>query len=140
MSPRLVNVCVCVLVWVSSLVAPVQADADVSLDVPTLVLGQVTCQQLPPQVDELQHDVAELEEHIHLVLLGDRRTLLFLLQETCDPEPSPSACWENWDASPDQTTQHTCFAHTHTHTLTTQAVCFVLAEGSEVIDRLLLTT
>lgn len=53
---------VCECVFVFSLIAPVQADGDVSLDVPTLVLGQVTRKQLPPQVDELHHHMADLVE------------------------------------------------------------------------------
>lgn len=57
---------------VFSLVAPVQPDGDVSLDVAALVLGQVTGQQLPPQVDELQHHVADLVEQIHFVFLVER--------------------------------------------------------------------
>lgn len=59
----------CVWLCGFSLIAPVQADGDVSLYVPTLVLGQVTRQQLPPQVDELHHDEAELVEQLYLVLL-----------------------------------------------------------------------
>lgn len=55
-----------------SLVAPVESDGDVSLDVSALVLRQVTRQQLPPQVYQLHHDVANLVEQIHLVFLKDR--------------------------------------------------------------------
>lgn len=57
----------CVLVF--SLVAPVQPDGDVSLDVSALVLRQVAGQELPPQVDQLHHDVANLVEQIHFVFL-----------------------------------------------------------------------
>lgn len=63
-----VRVCVCVL----SLVAPVQSDGDVSLDVSALVLRQVTGEKLPPQVDELHHHVADLVEEIHFVSLMER--------------------------------------------------------------------
>lgn len=55
-----------------SLVAPVQSDGDVSLDVSTLVLRQVTGQELPPQVDQLHHHVANLVEQIHFVFLMER--------------------------------------------------------------------
>lgn len=59
---------------VFSLVAPVQSDGDVSLDVSALVLRQVTRQQLPPQVDQLHHHVADLVEQIHLVFLTEGQT------------------------------------------------------------------
>lgn len=59
-------------IYLYSLVAPVQPDGDVSLDVPALVLRQVTGQQLPPQVDELQHHVADLVEQIDFVFLVER--------------------------------------------------------------------
>lgn len=55
--------------FVFSLVAPVQSDGDVSLHVSALVLRQVTGQELPPQVDELHHHVADLVEQIHFVFL-----------------------------------------------------------------------
>lgn len=54
-----------------SLVAPVESDGDVSLDVSALVLCQVTRQQLPSQVYQLHHHVANLVEQIHLVFLKD---------------------------------------------------------------------
>lgn len=59
---------------VFSLVAPVQSDGDMSLDVSALVLRQVTRQQLPPQVDQLHHHVADLVEQIHLVFLTEGQT------------------------------------------------------------------
>lgn len=74
----LVMMSVCVLcvtvkgcVFVPSLVAPVQSDGDVSLDVSALVLRQVTWQELPPQVDQLHHHVADLVEQIDFVFLMD---------------------------------------------------------------------
>lgn len=54
-----------------SLVAPVESDGDVPLDVSALVLCQVTGQQLPSQVYQLHHHVANLVEQIHLVFLKD---------------------------------------------------------------------
>lgn len=60
---------------VFSLVAPVQSNGDVSLDVSALVLRQVAGQELPPQVDELHHHVADLVEQIHLVFLTEEETV-----------------------------------------------------------------
>lgn len=55
-----------------SLVAPVEAYGDVALDLAALVLGQVPLDELPPQVDELVHHVAQLMEQVHLVLLWEQ--------------------------------------------------------------------
>lgn len=52
-----------------SLVAPVEAYSDVALDLAGLVLGEVPLDELPPQVDELVHHVAQLMEQVHLVFL-----------------------------------------------------------------------
>lgn len=52
-----------------SLVAPVESHGDVPLDLASLVLGEVTLDELPTQVDELVHHVAELMEQVHLVFL-----------------------------------------------------------------------
>lgn len=64
--------CGCLCVCVSSLVAPVQSDGDVPLDVSALVLRQVTGQQLPSQVDQLHHHVTDLVEQIEFVFLKQR--------------------------------------------------------------------
>lgn len=53
----------------SSLVAPVQSDGDVAFDVSALVLGQVTRQELPPQIDQLHHHMTKFVEQIHFVFL-----------------------------------------------------------------------
>lgn len=53
-----------------SLIAPVKAYSDVALDLPGLVLGQVPLDELPPQVDEFVHHVAQLMEQVHLVFLS----------------------------------------------------------------------
>lgn len=52
-----------------SLIAPVEPHGDVALDLAGLVLGEVTLDQLPPQVDELVHHMSQLVEQIHLVFL-----------------------------------------------------------------------
>ena len=65
---------------VRSLVAPVQSDGDVSLDVSALVLRQVARQELPPQVDQLHHHVPDLVEQIHLVFLMETERLRGMLQ------------------------------------------------------------
>ena len=52
-----------------SLVAPVEPHCDVPLDLTSLVLGEMTLDQLPTQVDELVHHMTELMEQIHLVFL-----------------------------------------------------------------------
>lgn len=52
-----------------SLVAPVKPYSDMPLDLASLVLGEVTLDKLPTQVDELIHHVTELMEKIHLVFL-----------------------------------------------------------------------
>ena len=52
-----------------SLVAPVQSHSDVSFDLTGLVLGQVTLDQLPPEVHQLVHHMAQLMEQVHLVFL-----------------------------------------------------------------------
>lgn len=52
-----------------SLIAPVQSYSDVTLDLTSLVLGEMTLDQLPTQVDELIHHMAQLMEQIHLVFL-----------------------------------------------------------------------
>lgn len=83
-----------------SLVAPVQADGDVSLDVPALVLGQVTRQQLPPQVDELHHHMAELVEEIHSVLLGEKQPL-HCIRRLCRRGPGGGGA--TFKAAPEQT-------------------------------------
>lgn len=58
-----------------SLVAPVQSGCDVLLDVPHAVVGQVTHQHLPPQVQDLVHHVPQPVEQIPLVLLrGEEET------------------------------------------------------------------
>lgn len=53
----------------NSLIAPVKPYSDVPLDLTSLVLGEVTLDQLPTQVDELVHHMAQLMEQIHLVFL-----------------------------------------------------------------------
>lgn len=57
-----------------SLVAPVEPHGDVPLDLAGLVLGEVTLDQLPTQVDELVHHMAQLVEQIHLVFLSWQET------------------------------------------------------------------
>lgn len=44
------------------------------LDLAGLVLGEVTLDQLPTQVDELVHHMAQLVEQIHLVFLSWQET------------------------------------------------------------------
>lgn len=53
----------------NSLIAPVEPHGDVPLDLTSLVLGEVTLDQLPTQVDELIHHMAQLMEQVHLVFL-----------------------------------------------------------------------
>lgn len=52
-----------------SLIAPVQPHGDVALDLTSLVLGEMTLDQLPTQVDELIHHMTQLVEQVHLVFL-----------------------------------------------------------------------
>lgn len=52
-----------------SLIAPVEPYSDVTLDLTSLVLGEVSLDQLPTQVDELIHHMTQLMEEIHLVFL-----------------------------------------------------------------------
>lgn len=52
-----------------SLIAPVEPDGDVPLDLTSLVLGEMALDQLPTQVDELVHHMTQLVEQIHLVFL-----------------------------------------------------------------------
>lgn len=52
-----------------SLIAPVESYSDVTLDLTSLVLGEMTLDQLPTQVDELIHHMTQLMEQIHLVFL-----------------------------------------------------------------------
>lgn len=54
---------------VHSLIAPVEPDGDVPLDLTSLVLGEMALDQLPTQVDELIHHMTQLVEQIHLVFL-----------------------------------------------------------------------
>lgn len=56
-----------------SLIAPVQPHGDVALDLTSLVLGEMTLDQLPTQVDELIHHMTQLMEQIHLVFLLSQR-------------------------------------------------------------------
>lgn len=55
-----------------SLIAPVKPYSDVALDLTGLVLGQVPLDQLPAQVDQLVHHVAQLMEQVHLVFLWEQ--------------------------------------------------------------------
>lgn len=52
-----------------SLIAPVKPHSDVTLDLTGLVLGKMTLDQLPTQVDEFIHHMTQLMEKIHLVFL-----------------------------------------------------------------------
>lgn len=52
-----------------SLIAPVKPYSDVAFDLTGLVLGEVPLDELPAQVDELVHHVAQLMEQVHLVFL-----------------------------------------------------------------------
>lgn len=52
-----------------SLIAPVESDGDVTLDLTSLVLSEVALDQLPTQVDELIHHMTQLMEQIHFVFL-----------------------------------------------------------------------
>lgn len=56
-----------------SLIAPVKPYSDVALDLSGLVLGEVALDELPTQVDELVHHVAQLMEQVHLVFLLEQR-------------------------------------------------------------------
>lgn len=56
-----------------SLIAPVEANGDVPLDLASLVLREVALDQLPAQVDELIHHMTELVEQIHLVFLSSQK-------------------------------------------------------------------
>lgn len=56
-----------------SLIAPVKPYSDVALDLAGLVLGEVALDELPTQVDELVHHVAQLMEQVHLVFLWEQR-------------------------------------------------------------------
>lgn len=60
---------VCFFEHAHSLIAPVKSYSDVTLDLTGLVLGEMTLDQLPTQVDELIHHMAQLMEQIHLVFL-----------------------------------------------------------------------
>lgn len=51
------------------LIAPVKSYGDVPLDLASLLLREVTLNQLPTQVDELIHHMAQLMEQVHLVFL-----------------------------------------------------------------------
>lgn len=53
----------------NSLVSPVEPHGYVPFDLSSLVLGKVTLDQLPSQVDQLIHHMAQLMEQIHLVFL-----------------------------------------------------------------------
>lgn len=52
-----------------SLIAPVEPHGDVPFDLASLVLGEVTLDQLTAQIDELIHHMTQLMEQIHLVFL-----------------------------------------------------------------------
>lgn len=56
-----------------SLIAPVKPYSDVALDLAGLVLGEMPLDELPTQVDELVHHVAQLMEQVHLVFLWEQR-------------------------------------------------------------------
>lgn len=68
-----------------SLVAPVKPHSDVSLDLASLVLGEVTLDQLPTQVNKLIHHMTQLMEQIHLVFLlkEPKKTQLGHLISSC---------------------------------------------------------
>lgn len=51
------------------LIAPVKSYGDVPLDLASLLLREVTLNQLPTQVDELIHHMTQLMEKVHLVFL-----------------------------------------------------------------------
>lgn len=50
----------CTQYKINSLIAPVKPYSDVPLDLTSLVLGEVTLDQLPTQVDELIHHMTQL--------------------------------------------------------------------------------
>lgn len=52
-----------------SLIAPVQPYGDVPLDLASLVLSEVALDELPTQVNELVHHMAEFVKQIHFVFL-----------------------------------------------------------------------
>lgn len=81
---------VCFFEYAHSLIAPVKSYSDVTLDLTSLVLGEMTLDQLPTQVDELIHHMTQLMEQINLVFLlkQPKKDLvriceLILLQNLC---------------------------------------------------------
>lgn len=59
----------------SLLIAPVQAQSDVTLHLAALLLSHVTQDQLTPQVHQLVHHMPQLLEELHSVLLFNQRIL-----------------------------------------------------------------
>lgn len=59
----------CFFMHAHSLIAPVKPYSDVTLDLTSLVLGEMPLDELPTQVDELIHHMTQLMEQIHLVFL-----------------------------------------------------------------------
>ena len=56
--------------WYSYLlIAPVQAHGDVPLNLPHLILGQVTRQELPSKVNKFIHHMTQLVEKIYFIFL-----------------------------------------------------------------------
>lgn len=51
------------------LIAPVEAYGDVTLDLANLILGQVAREHLPPEIDQLVHNVTQFIEEVHFILL-----------------------------------------------------------------------
>lgn len=56
----------------SSLIAPIQACSDVLFDVLHAVVGQVTDQNLTPQIQDLIHHMPQPVEQIPFILLWGR--------------------------------------------------------------------
>ncbi len=69
----------------NSLIAPVEPYGDVPLDLTSLVLCEMTLDQLPTQVDELVHHMTQLVEQIHLVFLlkQPKKDLLRIVNSYC---------------------------------------------------------